>query len=383
MSKKKIDLSQYNDIVSRIRISHDAYSRIQHELQEAYDAIGSTATPVCLLITGESRTGKSSVVRDLLETYLPRRVDDRTIRTVVYAVAPSKATVKSLLESLLKGLGDPYWSRGSESNMTQRLYTLLDAVECKMIILDEFQHLCDKGQRKKLDLLADWLKVLLETCRYGLVAVGLPAAASVVHNHVQLVGRFDNELKMPLLDWQNDASAKQFRGILRQFQQELRPFQLPELGGREMGLRMYLASAGRIGLVAKLLDRAVHNAIRADQVEIRLPDLAEAYERAIWSASKFPVHGGPFGAALELISGPAIQTEVLANAAQEEVADLSSAVQVFGSTAVAQPGENKTSLTATKARSRSGHAAAQRSTTGTRRPIRTRPGVKRELGRAL
>lgn len=388
MNMKKKDLSQYRDIVSLVRVDHDAYADILDELREAYDAIGSTPAPVCLLITGESRTGKSSVVRDLLETYLPTRVDDRTLRSVVYAVAPAKATVKSLLESLLKGLGDPHWSRGSESNLTQRLYTLLDAVQCRMIILDEFQHLCDKGQQKKLDMLADWLKVLLETRNYGLVAVGLPDAASVVHKHRQLSGRFDDELRMPVFDWQDTASAAQFRGILRQFQKELHPFQLPFLDSKEMGVRLYLASAGRIGLVAKLLDRAVRNAIRAGTLDIRLEDLAKAYARAIWSARLFPVPGGPFGATLDRLKQEGVQETVLANAALEPVADESATVSVHGHKTDGPKSAPKASAPAKTVRT--GNRAGHKTQGGTnrvdkrrKRACRTRPGVKRELGRAF
>lgn len=385
MSTKKTDLSQYRDIVSRVRIDHDAYAEILDELREAYDSVGSTATPVFLLITGESRTGKSSVVRDFLDSYLPTRVGDRILRSVVYAVVPAKATVKSLLESLLKGLGDPHWSRGSESNMTQRLYTMLDAVQCRMIILDEFQHLCDKGQQRKLDLLADWLKVLLETRKYGLVAVGLPAAASVVHKHPQLIGRFDDELGMPLFDWRDTASVAQFRGILRQFQKELHPFQLPSLDSREMGVRLYLASAGRIGLVAKLLDRAVRNAIRAGTLDIRLEDLAKAYTRAIWSSRLFPVPGGPFGATLDRLTQKGVQETILANAALESVADESATVTVHGH----KTNDEKRAPEAAVAKKmvRPGSKARQK----VKRPgdkhrkhaIRTRPGVNRELGKAF
>mgnify|MGYP000923873933 CR=1 FL=1 len=377
MTHKKKDLSRFRDLVGSVRIDHDAYASILEELKGAYDDIGHTATPVFLLITGESRTGKSSVVRDMLETYLPQQVDDRIIRSVLYAVAPAKATVKSLLESLLKGLGDPHWSRGSESAMTQRLYTLLDAVECRMIILDEFQHLCDKGQMKKLDQLADWLKVLLETRNYGLVAVGLPSAASVVHKHPQLVGRFDEALRMPVFDWGNKTSAAQFRGVLRQFQKELHPFQMPPLDGKEMGLRMYLASAGRIGLLAKLLDRAVRNAIRAQTLEIRLEDFSKAYARAIWSAHMFPVTDGPFGAGLEQLSQKGVQEIALQNAAMELVADESAAVEVHGSKreddrTVANP-EAEPSVRRNQQKTKAGHS----------RPMRKRPGVKRELGRAF
>ncbi|MEZ5465854.1 MAG: TniB family NTP-binding protein [Lysobacteraceae bacterium] len=328
--KKRTDLSKYRDLVQSIRIDHIAYSDILNELTGAYDAVGHSTAPVCMLITGESRTGKSSVVRDLLETYLPTQLDDRMIRSVVYAVAPAKASVKSLLESLLRGLGDPFWSRGSVGNMTERLYTLLDAVQCKMIILDEFQHLCDKGQKQSLHLLADWIKVLMEDRKYGLVAVGLPVAASIVHGHEQLSGRFDDELRMPLFDWNDRTSAGQFRAILRQFQKELHPFQLPLLDSREMAFRMFLASAGRIGLVAKLLERAVRNAIQAGNLDIGLNELQAAYRRAIWSSGRFPVGGGPFGASKAELSGEGVQEAVLANAALEDAADQSSEVTVYG-----------------------------------------------------
>lgn len=381
MTAKK-DLAKHRDVVSRIRIDHSAYAGILDELIQAYDAVGTTATPVCLLITGESRTGKSSVVRDLLETYLPTRVDDRIIRTVVYAVAPAKATVKSLLESLLNGLGDPYWSRGSLGNMTQRLYTLLDAVRCKMIILDEFQHLCDKGQKQSLHILADWLKVLLENRKYGLVAVGLPTAASVVHGHPQLVGRFDDELKMPLFDWRNKVSSGQFRAILSQFQKELHPFQLPALDDKEMALRVFLASAGRIGLVAKLLDRAVRNAVHAGTLNIGLVDLKKAYERSIWSARLFPVPEGPFGAEMTALLAKGVQETVLTNAALEEVADKSATVTVYGKGTVAPVTDDEFSEPTSRPRPAS---CSQRTAKKKDGPpsIRKRPNPKEELRKAL
>lgn len=341
MTRAPKDLRQYLDIVSRIRVDHDGYVTILDELKQAYDDVGLTATPIFILLTGDSRTGKSSVVREVLDTHLPRKADDRTIQTVVYAVAPAKASVKALLESLLKGLGDPFWSRGNQTSMTERLYIQLDAVQCRLIILDEFQHLCDRG---KADKLADWLKVLLETRKYGLIAVGLPNSASVVERHPQLVGRFDEVLRMPTFDWVDEASCAQFRAILKQFQTELHPFKLPNLATREMALRFYLATAGRIGLIAKLLDRAVRTAVRTHRLEIRIEDLARAYSRSIWGASRFPAVGGPFLAAMRDIEQQGVREAVLVQAAEEAVEDNSGAVEVHG-TASLSP---STSRTATK-----------------------------------
>jgi len=384
MTSKK-NLAKHRDVVSQIRVEHYAYLNILEELKEAYDAVGTTSSPVCLLISGESRTGKSSVVRDMLETYLPTRVDDRIIRSVVYAVAPARATLKSLLESLLHGLGDPHWARGSIGNMTQRLHTLLDAVQCKMIILDEFQHLCDKGQKQSLHMVADWLKVLIEERKYALVAVGLPTSASIVNGHSQLVGRFDDQLNMPLFNWGDRGSAAQFRAILCQFQLEMHPFQLPPLDSKEMAVRIFLATAGRIGLVAKLMDRAVRNAVRAGTLNIRIEDLKTAYERAIWSARLFPVPGGPFGAGTDKLLVKGVEETVMANAASEEAADESSAVAVFspGKTPATEASRDDATLPKAASGKRPSEAAPAPKKAKVRSRPRGRPGAKHDLRRAL
>lgn len=340
MSAKKRDLSKYSNIVQAIRIDHDAYATIREELEMAYDAIGTTPTPVCVLLTGETRTGKSCVVLEFAETYLPSQAVDQTARSIVRAVTPETATVKSLLESLLKGLGDPHWSRGTISSMTHRLHVMLEAVQCKLIVLDEFQHLCDKGQRIRMMTVADWLKNLLQTNQYGLLAVGLPESASVVHAHRQLSDRFDCVLQMPQFDWKVDASAAQFRGVLVQFQEQLKPFELPPMDSKEMGFRMFLATAGRIGLVAKLLDRAIRVAIRAGSTKIRIEDLARAYARSIWSAPRFPVPGGPFGAEIAKLSGSEVQALVVKIADQEAYAERDPKVSVFKGEGINQDGGN-------------------------------------------
>lgn len=335
MTGKSHDMSKYLGIVARIRVQHPAYRAIYEEVRFALDAIGRTPSPVCQVILGESRTGKSSVVRDLLDAHPPQADEQQEVKTVIYAVAPPYATIKSLLGSLLKGLGDPHWHRGTELQQTNRLHTMLGAVRCKMIILDEFQHLSDKGQRKRLYLTSDWLKNFLETSHCGLLAVGLPDAAAVINNNPQLCARFDEALIMPLFDWRKRDSANQFRGVLLKFQSELQPFELPPLDGREMALRMYLATAGRVGLVAKLLDRAVRDAIRRKSFQIRIEDLAAAYARAIWAASNFPIKSGPFKAAFGQLDVAVVREAVLQAAALEPVADESGQVAVYGQAGVA------------------------------------------------
>lgn len=329
------DLEQFVNLVGSIRIDHHAFEEIQIFVSEAFEDVGAdteaanaAAVPICLLIVGDTRTGKSCVLNDFMAQATPIRMQEGIRQAVVYAVAPPKATVKALLEQLLRALGDPHWSKGSESNMTHRLLTLLRGVGCRMIIIDEFQHLSDKGQKRLLVRSADWLKNLVEGKEWALVAAGLPESIAVINANPQLMARFDPPMVMPRFDWNDDQLRKQFKAILRAFVAELTPFELPDLSSDEMALRTYLATSGRVGLFVKLMDRAVKTAIRKRDTRIRTEDLATAFERSIWYAPKFPLPGGPFHAELSLCQESAVITKVIDLANSDVYADTSGDVRI-------------------------------------------------------
>ena len=307
MGSKRDNLARYRELVKSIRIDHQAYGHVLEELEDAYDSVGCTANPLCLHISGEYRTGKSCVIEDFLALHPHSRDAAGRKQSIVYARVPHDATVKALVQALLLAFGDPQWARGSIANQTARLLDYLVKTNCRMIILDEFQHLSDKGQKKQLYKTSDWLKNLIEGRRWALVAAGLPESASVINSNRQLQGRFDATLTLPLFDWRNACSRAQFRAIVRAFTSEMHPFELPDLSGEELAFRTFLATTGRVGLFAKLMDRAVRTAIRRETTKIRLDDLSEAFDRAIWFAPRFPVSGGPFLGAFPKDPGELIQ----------------------------------------------------------------------------
>ena len=295
MSTENNSLVKYMDLVRSIRIDHFAYAGVLNALDYALDSAGHSANPILLHIMGEYRTGKSCVLRDFMARHPRKRGDGGIQQVIVYAIVPHDGSVKGLLSALLRAFGDPCWARGSILDQTGRLLGFLRGTGCRMIILDEFQHLSDKGQKKRLDNTTDWLKNLLEDAPWALVAAGLPESSAVLNRNAQLgAGRSDATLTMPLFDWRKGSSRAEFRGILRAFVAEMHPFELPDLGGEELAFRTYLATNGRVGLLAKLMDRAVHNAIRAQTTKIRLQDISEAFLQAIWFAPRFPFEGGPF-----------------------------------------------------------------------------------------
>jgi hypothetical protein len=206
--------------------------------------------------------------------------------------------------------------------------TLLRGVGCRMIIIDEFQHFADKGQKRQLTKTSDWLKNLVECKEWAFVAIGLPESKSVINANPQLVGRFDPPMVMPLFDWEDDQSRKQFKAVLKSFARTLAPFEIPDLGTHELAFRTYLATGGRIGLFVKLMDRAVKTAIRKGDQRIRMEDLAVAFERSIWFAPEFPLPGGPFRGEILPSQSAQLMENVMHLTARDSNTDMSASVRI-------------------------------------------------------
>lgn len=293
-------LLAHMDIVKKISIDTPTFAGIQRTLQRTYHEHSSTSTPACKHIVGHSRTGKSFAAREFESRFPPERTPEGLRKEVIYVQAPVKGTIKGLMEALLEALGDPLWMSGTYSNMLSRLLNLLEKAQTKMIILDEFQHLCDKGQRATLTGATDWLKALVERNTFSLVCVGLPSSRAIIFKSEQLRNRFDSTLEVPVYDWMDAQSRRVFRSVLRAMQQQLAPFELPDMSTPEMALRMFIACGGRIGLLSKILDRAVKDAIWEGRTAIRIEDLADAFSVAVWFADSIPMQGGPFLGSLDL-----------------------------------------------------------------------------------
>lgn len=319
-------LAAHAEKVAQILVNTPSFNLIQECLQEALDEAGTTATPSCKHIYGRPRTGRSFALTDFESRFPPRREPCGLKKEVIYVLTPPGGTLKSLMSELLRNLGDPGYSSGTAESMRSRVNKQLSAVECRLIILDEFQHLVDKGQQSRLQSTIDWLKALVESKKISLVAVGLPGSISIIARDSQLRDRFDASISIDPYSWFDTSSRQNFRGLLQAIQKKLEPFETVDLASREIAHRLLLASSGRIGLLARIFDRAVKTAARQGRLQIRLEDLDAAYRIAVWSAPYCKVPGGPFFAELNDANIQALWQELsgLADKIPLEIAEMQS-----------------------------------------------------------
>ena len=153
---------------------------------------------------------------------------------------------------------------------------------------DEFQHFYDKGSRKVMHHVADWLKNVADEAKTALVVSGIETCRAVLDQNEQLAGRFLAPAVMPRLIWTNDDHREEFVAILDSFDVAMSAhFDTPRLATEEMAFRFYSGTGGLIGYLAKTLRQTVWDAIDRNSRVITFEDIGRAHKSAVWSHEAF------------------------------------------------------------------------------------------------
>lgn len=273
-------------IVENTLIPHHAFEEATRRLEQCFAYSENASEPTCIALVGESRTGKSRALEECNDRHSSSRDDFGLNMPILRVKTPSKPTVKSLAELMLRAMKDPIFDQGTENAKTSRLQTLMRNCGTRMVMIDEFQHFVDKGSHKVMHHVADWLKILVDDSRIALVVAGLPTCQAVLEQNEQLDGRFLSPVYLPRFDWLRHDHREEFIAILGAFHDSLsRHFDLPILDGEEMAFRCYCGTGGLMGYLSKFLRQMVWNALDAKKNSISLQDLAQAHDEAVWAKS--------------------------------------------------------------------------------------------------
>jgi hypothetical protein len=165
------------DVVKDIRLSFIHFPHVQRILaaldrMREYQCGNEEAEHIMLL--GESGVGKSTLLVMYAKNYPAIEHEELTEVPVLYVVLGPSPTPKTLAHTLLKALGDPKWNVGREVELTARLVFLIWQCRVRLVIIDEANHLIDRGGEKTLHTSADWIKRLVDATRASCVLAGIP-----------------------------------------------------------------------------------------------------------------------------------------------------------------------------------------------------------------
>lgn len=246
--------------------------------------------PECLAIIGDTGTGKTTLLENFVRSKPRVEHPEFTEVPVLYVEVPAKCSVKLLAAFMLRALGSPYWNRGDEAERTDQLGTLLKACRVRMIILDEVNHLADRGAEKSHYLVGDWIKQLIRSSRLPVVLAGTPAAAILWDTNEQLADRFREQIVLQPLSMEGKR-LRELRSVLGAF---LGLMDVPciDITEKAHARSIAFATAGRLRDIRRLLVRAVEIAESQSRFAISRSTLAQAFLQVVYRDA--PASRNPF-----------------------------------------------------------------------------------------
>ena len=263
-----------------IHIPH--VERLMARMERLYAHRCTTEEPEHLMIVGESGVGKTRVLQEYCSHRLSvEHPHFREIPVLYVPVTPS-CTIKKLGTDMLKAMGSPFWNRGTESDRTHQLLTLLPECRVRLIILDEVNHLLDRGRHNTHYAVADWIKQLGDKARVSIVLAGTPVVEELRFTNEQLRGRFGEVFRLAPLTLATDPDIEIFVSVLGSFASLLSGLDSVDITSKPLVRSMAFASAGRLRALRRLLVRAVELAGEQSPPALTLQTLERAFSEVIY-----------------------------------------------------------------------------------------------------
>ncbi len=204
-------------------------------------------------LLGPTRVGKKAVVRRLLESagqansLLP-------IRDVVYCSLPPQSSGKNIYGAILGGLSQRVGPHENTKSIRDRLFRAIKQLGIKIIVIDEVNHLIERGANLAPREAADHLKTIVDETGISLVLIGLPRFQRILDENEQLRDRSCSTTVLKPYDWQVDEERDAFASTVDAAIDSLHKSGFPiGLEFEDIVRRLYGASGGRVPVMMRVL----------------------------------------------------------------------------------------------------------------------------------
>jgi hypothetical protein len=263
--------------IESILLTYPLWEDLLEEIDHCRIHSKVSAEPLCMLIGGETGSGKTTLQHCYRENVI-RKFQGKEIR-VLLVRAPARGTEKKLVTAMLRSIGDPGANFGSVDLQTARLKNLMDDFNVEIVLIDEFQQFVDRDNFRVLQNQCDWVKDLIDISRRAFIFCGMPWAVNILERpeNQQLSRRIPIRRQLQPFGWKTEEERALFRALLKTLESQL---PLPErlcLASPPMAFRIFCATNGRVGKIMRLVRRAAEIAVLEDEPSLDLAILARAY----------------------------------------------------------------------------------------------------------
>lgn len=262
---------------------HPDFLNAMRLITKCLDTTRHRKDPASAMLIGSTGVGKTRlchmIQKQLGTPY--KKIDNRSEHMVtpcVYVELPESATIKSLSMVLAITLGAHPSDYQSITCLETIIIERLRTMEVRLVILDDFHHIAEKGQFKTKSSLCNWLIKLLNKSGIPLLLSGSPAAEKTIDAIQELSDRFPYRARLNLMSLSEENSV--LLGVLSNIQKEM--IRLGDLKAYihltdpEHYLAIYLSTKGNFRKLSDLLHDSFRIALVRGDHSLTRSDFAEA-----------------------------------------------------------------------------------------------------------
>lgn len=264
---------------------------IHQRLHQMMEYECGSEEPEMLLIVGDTGVGKTRLLRRFCRDYPRVEQAEGTRLPILYLPVPAKCTLKGLPGAMLQAFGSPFWNKGNEEDRTYQARTLLKACGVRLMVLDEINHLVDRGQQRSHYLFADWIKQFSETVRLPVAMAGIPRAKVLFKVNEQLADRASEVITIAPFGV-SEPAANNIVSALKAFDGLLEGIDRVPLTSPGVAQQFAFATAGRLRGIRRILVRSVELTAKMEKPRIDHSVLADAFRAVIFPGA--PDRRNPF-----------------------------------------------------------------------------------------
>ncbi|CUW40084.1 conserved protein of unknown function(containing P-loop containing nucleoside triphosphate hydrolases domain,14-296) [Magnetospirillum sp. XM-1] len=279
-------------IVGSVYVHRDLGNAIRAQIDENRESAPLFPEPHCILLTGESGSGKSSLLKSYLAANPPSRIDGVLRQPVLLLELPVKANMLGAATVMLRALNDPGSEIGTLEKKSERVRIQLKLQKVEVVFVDEFQHIVESSGERTLNKVGDWLKQQAKMTGIPFVLSGLPNSSVIVDVNAQFARICPYRYHLGPFKWDDQANRKAFRLFLAEVDKQLPFDMLTRLADVDLAQKLHLASEGSVGRLMLLIRKAAMCAIDRGAACVEMEDLAFAFDRILAPLS--PLDENPF-----------------------------------------------------------------------------------------
>ena len=278
-------------------INYPQFKVLHKDIKQCQFLSKIAGEPQCMSLEGVPGAGKSTLVKKYAQAFPRIDTIDRTLIPVFYVQTPSPVTIKGMASRMLENLGDPGFNRGSSRAdiLDSRLINLIIASKVELVILDDFHHLIDKKTHRVLEVVSDWLKVLIKETEVPFLVVGIEGQVKeILKANTQLSRLFAIRETLQPFQWdtQKPSTIKDFEHFIKMAEKTVQMPLTTEIRRIQLLFRIYYSTNGVVGNIMNLIRTAHFHALGRKNASIELCDLSQAFKQHL--AAHLAIETNPF-----------------------------------------------------------------------------------------